>query len=187
MNEKPSARHTLTHFETLESDPIGMLRELVGTKKSASQRKDYFLARCGIEAQQLPVFDRCACNRATDSLILVIDEATTTQWGSECPLNGALFSVGTEGRCDMLYAKDYGIEANDDLERLSTEELIEWALNQDLFGTGAFVWDLRQGLDSGKKIFPEIDLSRKGPDELLSNLFTDDRPPLPGDRRRHGR
>jgi hypothetical protein len=86
----------------------------------------------------------------------------------------------------MLYAKDYGIEANDDLERLSTEELIEWALNHDLFGTGSFVWDLCHGLDSGKKIFPEFDLSQKGPDELLSNLSPDDRPPLPGDRRRRG-
>lgn len=87
----------------------------------------------------------------------------------------------------MLYAKDYGIEANDDLERLSTEELVDWALEMDEFGTGAFVWDLRHGLDSGKKIFPEIDLSRKGPDELLSNLSPDDRPALPGDRRRRGR
>jgi hypothetical protein len=87
----------------------------------------------------------------------------------------------------MHYANAQWTDKSDDLERLSTEELVEWALDQDYFGTGAFVWDLCHRLDLGKKEFPQIDLSRKGPDELLSCFSPDDRPPLPGDRRRKGR
>jgi hypothetical protein len=78
-------------------------------------------------------------------------------------------------------------EKSDDLERLATEEMVEWALDQDYFGTGAFVWDLRHGLNSREDEFLEIDLRRKGPDELLSHVPPDDRPALPGDRRRRGR
>jgi len=77
-------------------------------------------------------------------------------------------------------------ERSDDLERLSTEEMVEWALDQDYFGTEAFVWDLRHGLNSREHEFLEIDLRRKGLDELLSHISPDDRPALPGDRRRRG-
>jgi hypothetical protein len=91
-----------------------------------------------------------------------------------------------EGKCKMAYAKEHWTDGCDDWERFSTEELLEWALDMDFSGTGAFVWDVGHGLDSGKKTRSGIDLSRESPDELLSNLSPNDRPALPGDRRRRG-
>ena len=87
----------------------------------------------------------------------------------------------------MSPAREHGSELDDDLERFSTEELLSRAFDMDVFGVGLFVWDLRRGLGLEKEVLSQVDGSRKGSDELFSNLCRNDRPPLPGDRRRSGR
>ena len=71
----------------------------------------------------------------------------------------------------------------DNLERLATEELMNWAQGMDYFGDQPFVWDGHHGLDSQ----PAIRLTPSGhADELLSHLSEHDRTALFGDRRRGG-
>ena len=70
---------------------------------------------------------------------------------------------------------------SDHLERLATEELMDWAQGLDYFGDQPFVWDGHHGLDSQLAIM--LDSSRNS-DELLSHLSEYDRPALSGDRRR---
>ena len=81
---------------------------------------------------------------------------------------------------------DFLTEWRDQLERLTTEELLQWTHEMDYFASEPFVWDTCGGLDLGKSLLAETDRSRKGPDELFSNLSRNDTPPLFGDRRRRG-
>ncbi len=87
-------------------------------------------------------------------------------------------------RC-MIMAREFA-EAREwggDLERLATEELMDWAQGMDYFGDQPFVWDSHHGLDSQ----PAILLTPSGnADELLSHLSEHDRTALSGDRRRGG-
>ena len=69
----------------------------------------------------------------------------------------------------------------DNLERLATEELMDWAQGMDYFGDQPFVWDGHHGLDSQSTIKLN---SNQNADELLSHLSQHARPALPGDRRR---
>src|SRR5574341_8201 len=87
------------------------------------------------------------------------------------------------GGCAMSLNKADSTEWRAESEQIATEELLEWAHEMDFFGGAPFVWDTRHGLNLKAKPLSKIDLSRKGPDELLSNLSRNDRPPLPGDRR----
>ena len=70
----------------------------------------------------------------------------------------------------------------DNLERLATEELMDWAQGMDYFGDQPFVWDGHHGLDSQSTIKLN---SNQNADELLSHLSQHARPALPGGRRRH--
>jgi len=85
----------------------------------------------------------------------------------------------------MIMAKEYDSENawGGDLDRLATEELLDWAQGMDYFGEQPVVWDGHHGLDSQRKIDLQLSLNA---DELLSNLSRYDRPALPGNRRRGG-
>lgn len=69
----------------------------------------------------------------------------------------------------------------DNLERLATEELMDWAQGMDYFGDQPFVWDGHHGLDSQSTI--KLNSSQNA-DELLSNLPENGGSALPSDRRR---
>jgi hypothetical protein len=62
-----------------------------------------------------------------------------------------------------------------------------WALDIGVFGASLFVSEARREVESGKGILWEIDSPREDSDELLSNLSRNERPTLPGDRRRDRR
>jgi hypothetical protein len=81
---------------------------------------------------------------------------------------------------------DFLTEWRDQLEHLTTKELLDWAREKDFFVNESFVWDTWDGLDSKRMAFSHIAQSRGTPDELLPHLSRNDAAPLPGDRRRRG-
>jgi hypothetical protein len=95
--------------------------------------------------------------------------------------------VANKRQVEMFPARERRSDLDDDLERFSTEELLSRAFDMDIFGVGLFSRDLRHESGLGKKLLPGIDGSRKGSDELFPNFSRNDRPPLPGDRRRSDR
>ena len=92
--------------------------------------------------------------------------------------------VNGVARCVIMARESAEVrEWGGDLDRLATEELMDWAQGMDYFGEQPFVWDSHHGLDSQ----PAILLTPSGnADELLSHLSEHDRTALSGDRRRGG-
>jgi hypothetical protein len=76
-------------------------------------------------------------------------------------------------------------EWRDQVEHLTTKELLDWAREKEFFGNEPFVWDGRGGVDLLKTTFSNVAQSLRNPDELLSHLSRNDAAPLCGDRRRH--
>jgi hypothetical protein len=70
------------------------------------------------------------------------------------------------------------------LNELSTADLL---VDIGLFSRSLFVSEARREVELGKGLLWEIDSPRKDSDGLLSNLSRNQRPPLPGDRRRNRR
>jgi hypothetical protein len=93
----------------------------------------------------------------------------------------------TGAKYKMAQSEKIGAPLRDEIERLATEELLQWAHEMNYFGTESFVWDTLGGLDLVQEAPSDSERPGKGPDELLSNLSRNGGTPLSGGRRRRSR
>jgi hypothetical protein len=89
--------------------------------------------------------------------------------------------------CETAQSEKIGAPLRDEIERLATEELLQWAHEMNYFGAESFVWDTLGGLNLPQAAPSKPNWPGKGPDELLSNLSRNGGTSLSGGRRRRSR